>query len=136
MVTARSRRGCTPLSCLVTGTIFVVVGVCAAGIIFGVLSLFRNSDVAQQALERAQRDPQVEASLGRPIEIGWFLPTGSLSTNNDGSGEVNLTLPISGPRGSGRLYVSGVRTRGAWEYDRMVVTVDGTGQQIDLLRDR
>jgi hypothetical protein len=34
------------------------------------------------------------------------------------------------------LIISGVRTRGVWEYDRLIVTVDGTGQRIDLLRDR
>jgi hypothetical protein len=136
MVTVRRRRGCTPLSCLIGGVTFIVVVGCVVGIFAGVISLFRNSDVAQEALARAQRDPQVEAALGRPLEIGWFLPTGSLRTDAEGGGQVDLTLPISGPRGSGTLIISGVRTRGVWEYDRMIVTVNGTGQRIDLLRER
>ncbi|MCL6542976.1 MAG: cytochrome c oxidase assembly factor 1 family protein [Roseiflexus sp.] len=134
MVTVR-RRGCTPLSCLIGGVTFIVVVGCVVGIFAVVISLFRDSDVAQEALARAQRDPQVEAALGRPLEIGWFLPTGSLRTDAGGGGQVNLTLPISGPRGSGKLIISGVRIRGKWEYNRMIVTVDGTGQRIDLLRE-
>ena len=134
MVTVR-RWGCTPLSCLIGGVTFIVVVGCVVGIFAGVISLFRDSDVAQEALARAQRDPQVEAALGRPLEIGWFLPTGSLRTDAGGGGQVDLTLPISGPRGSGTLIISGVRTRGVWESDRLIVTVDGTGQRIDLLRD-
>lgn len=136
MVTVRRRRGCTPLSCLIGSIVFIVIGICATGIFTVTIGLIRDSDAAQEALARAQRDPQVEAALGRPLEIGWFFPTGSISTSTDGSGNANLTLPISGPRGSGKLIVSGVRTRGVWEYDRLVVTVDGTGQQIDLLRDQ
>ena len=135
MVTVR-RWGCTPLSCLIGGVTFIVVVGCVVGIFAGVISLFRDSDVAQEALARAQRDPQVEAALGRPLEIGWFLPTGSLRTDAGGGGQVDLTLPISGPRGSGTLIISGVRTRGVWVYDRMIVTVNGTGQRIDLLRER
>jgi hypothetical protein len=95
MVTVRRRRGCTPLSCLIGGVTFIVVVGCVVGIFAGVISLFRDSDVAQEALARAQRDPQVEAALGRPLEIGWFCPPARLEPMPRGA--VRLTSPCRSP---------------------------------------
>lgn len=135
MVRMRVRRqGCTPLSCLITAIIFVVVGICIGGAFFTVTGLIRNSDVVQEALARAERDPQVAAALGTPLETGW-LPMGSIETSN-GGGNADLTLPISGPRGSGEMSIEAVRSEGVWRYRRLVVTIRDTGQRVDVLREQ
>lgn len=131
MVKVRN-RGCTPLTCLIIGLVFVVFGICAGGIVFGVTALIRNSDVVQGAVARAERDPQVVAALGTPLEVGW-LTLGSIETSN-GGGNADLTLPISGPRGSGQMIVEAVRREGVWQYRRLFVTVGD--RRIDVLREQ
>ncbi|MCS6841587.1 MAG: cytochrome c oxidase assembly factor 1 family protein [Roseiflexus sp.] len=129
-------RGCTPLSCLVGITIVVLVGACIGGIFFAVIGSIRTSDVVQGALARAERDPEVAAALGAPLEVGW-LPTGSIRFSNgfnSGSGDANLTLPISGPRGSGEMIVEAVRRNGMWRYSRLIVAVGN--RRIDVLREQ
>ncbi len=130
-VTVR-RRGCTPLSCLIGVVLFIFIGVCFGGVFFGITGLIRNSDVVQEALARAERDPQVTAALGTPLEVGW-LPVGSINTSN-GSGSADVTLPVSGPRGSGEMLVQAVRREGVWRYNRLIVTVGD--RRIDVLRDQ
>ncbi|MCS6938534.1 MAG: cytochrome c oxidase assembly factor Coa1 family protein [Roseiflexaceae bacterium] len=126
------RQGCTPIACLVSIAFFVVVVACIGGIFFGVTGLIRNSDVVQEARARAERDPEVAAALGTPLEIGW-LSLGSIETSN-GGGSADLTLPVSGPRGSGQMIVEAVRREGVWQYRRLIVTVGD--RQIDVLRER
>jgi hypothetical protein len=95
-----------------------------------VIGSFRSSDPYQQAVRRAQSDPRVAAVLGQPIEIGWFI-SGSINTEND-QGTANLTIPISGPRGKGKIYIEGVKKRGRWTYSEMIVTPE-KGEEINLL---
>ncbi|MFQ3632456.1 cytochrome c oxidase assembly factor Coa1 family protein [Roseiflexus sp.] len=123
-------RGCTPLSCLIAALMFVVIGICTGGVLFGVMGLIRDSDVVQGALAHAERDPQVAATLGTPLEIGWLF-RGSID-----SGSANITLPLSGPRGSGEMIVEAVRREGVWQYRQLIVTIGDTGQRIDVLREQ
>ena len=97
-----------------------------------VVGSFKNADAYQQAVRRAQSDPRVAAALGQPIEIGWFI-SGSINTQND-EGNVNLTIPISGPRGKAKIYVEGVKKRGRWTYSEMIVTPE-KGEEINLLEE-
>lgn len=126
------RQGCTPLACLVSVAIFALVVACGGAIFFGVTGIIRNSDVVQEALARAERDPQVVAALGTPLEVGW-LTLGSIETSN-GGGSADLNVPISGPRGSGAMLVEAVRREGVWQYRRLIVTVGD--RRIDVLREQ
>lgn len=126
------RQGCTLLSCLIGILLFVLIGACVGGVLFGVTGLIRNSDVVQEALARAERDPQVVAALGTPLEVGW-LTLGSIETSN-GGGSADLNVPISSPRGSGAMLVEAVRREGVWQYRRLIVTVGD--RRIDVLRER
>lgn len=128
----RRRGGCSgPLALLVSALACVLIVACVGGIAYGIFGLFRGSDVAQEALARAERDDRVTEALGAPLEFGWWA-TGSLNTGN-GSGSADMTMPISGPRGSGRLIIRAFREGGEWQYTRLEVEVDGGGR-INLLR--
>jgi hypothetical protein len=54
--------------------------------------------------------------------------------NNNGtkSGDADLTVPLSGPKGSGHVHVVGKIVNNQWEYSTMEVTIDSGGQKIDL----
>ena len=70
------------------------------------------------------------AALGTPIEEGWYL---SGKTNvNGGSGDADISIPISGPKGKGTIYAVATKSAGEWTYSKLQVKIDSTGEAIDL----
>ena len=113
--------GCFTLIAL--GVLFVVC------IVFVVFSVVKASEPYKLAVTRAKSDERVAAALGTPISEGMFA---SGKTNVNGpSGEADLSIPISGPKGKATIYVVGSKSAGKWEFSKLAVEVDG-GQMIDL----
>jgi hypothetical protein len=101
--------------------------------IFGVLSAsFASAEPVQEALEMARRNPAVLEALGEPIEIGGGLPSGSLETSN-ADGSADLSVPLQGPDGKGRLYVVAEKDAGQWTLQRAEVELSDIGGRVDLL---
>jgi len=92
----------------------------------------KSTDVYREALARAKADPAVIEALGSPIKDG-FLVSGNTNVNG-ASGESNLAIPISGPKGKGTIYVSASKSLGQWNYSGLVVEVGQTRERIDLLQ--
>ena len=118
-----------PLGCFTVALMFLLF---AGSIVVIVFSAMKSTDVYKEALERAKRDPAVVEALGSPIKDG-FLVSGN-SNVNGASGESNLAIPISGPKGKGTIYVSATKSLGRWIYSGLVVDLSGTHQRIDLLQ--
>ena len=92
----------------------------------------KSTDVYKDALARAKEHPAVIEALGSPITEG-FLVSGN--TNVDGaSGEANLSIPITGPKGNGTIYVAARKSLGQWNYSGLVVEIAKTHQRINLLQ--
>jgi hypothetical protein len=107
---------------LVAAFVFFIVA-----IVFGAL---KSSDAYKMALARAKADPRVVNALGSPIKDGLFI---SGKTNVSGtSGQADLTVPISGPNGKGTLYFVASKFAGEWTFSKLMVTVEKTGEKIDL----
>jgi hypothetical protein len=53
---------------------------------------------------------------------------------NGAAAESNLVIPISGPKGKGRIYVSANKSLGRWNDSGLVVEVGQTHERIDLLQ--
>ena len=103
----------------------------AGSIVVIVFSAMKSTEVYKEALARAKADPAVIEALGSPIKDGFLL---SGNTNvNGASGESNLAIPISGPKGKGTIYVSANKSLGQWNYSGIVVEVGPTHGRIDLL---
>jgi hypothetical protein len=98
-----------------------------------VFAAMKNSDVAKEALLHAQANPLLVQKLGKPIEAGWLV-SGSINVSGS-SGDADLAVPISGPKGQGKIYVTARKGVGAWEYQVMLATVEGSDQRINLLSD-
>lgn len=113
--------GCFTL--IAFGVIFVVC------IVFFVFSVLKSSDVYQTALTRAKNDPRVVAALGSPIKDG-MVPSGKTNVNGP-SGDADIAIPISGPKGKATLYAVGTKSDGKWAFSKLAVQVDG-GETIDL----
>jgi hypothetical protein len=106
-----------------------------AGFVGGVLELvttiMRSSDVYKTAVQRAENSPLVAEKIGRPFKIGWFT-SGNINVSGD-SGNADLSIPISGQRGSGRILVGAKKRHGKWTYQTLEVEVDGDEATIPLL---
>ena len=115
--------GCLAMLLLVAGFVCFI-----AFIVFGAM---KSSDAYQTALAMAKGDPRVASALGSPIEAGFFI---SGKTNVSGSsGNADLTIPISGPKGKGTIYFVASKFAGKWTFSKLVVEVGKTGEKIDLI---
>jgi hypothetical protein len=112
----------------------LVVGLVAfiAFILIVVFGSMRSSTPYQDAMARAQNDPRVIEALGSPVKPGYFI-SGQINTNNN-DGDVNISIPLHGPKGGGILEVKGTKTSGTWKYESMKVVVKG--ESIDLMPTR
>lgn len=112
-----------------------LVGLCVLAFVGGIMvivfSAMRSSDVCAESFARAQSSAEVKAVLGTPLEMGWFI-TGSVDSSN-GSGEANLSIPISGPQDGGSIHAVAKKVDGVWTYSAMKLTTDKDGRVIDLL---
>jgi len=125
----RNWKWFVPLGCVTMALLFLAF---VGSILLIVFSAMKATDVYKEALARAKAEPAVIEALGSPIKDGFLM---SGNTNVDGaSGESNLAIPISGPKGKGTIYVSANKSLGQWNYSGLVVEIGQTHQRIDLLQ--
>ncbi len=97
-----------------------------------VFSAIKSTDPYKDAFAKARIHPAVIEALGSPIKEGFFV---SGNTNVSGAtGEANLSIPISGPKGKGTIYVKAEKSLGRWSYSDLIVEIQKTGHRIDLLK--
>jgi hypothetical protein len=124
----RNWKWFVPLGCVTVAMLFLMF---VGSILVIVFSAMKSTDVYKEALARAKTDPAVIEALGSPIKDG-FLISGNTNVNG-ATGESNLAIPISGPKGKGTIYVSATKTLGQWNFSGFVVEVGQTHERIDLL---
>jgi cytochrome oxidase complex assembly protein 1 len=125
----RNWKWFVPLGCFGVALLFVAF---VGSILLIVFSAVKSTDVYKDALARAKAHPAVIEALGSPITQGFLL---SGNTNvNGASGDANLSIPISGPKGKGTIYVAATKSLGRWNYSGLVLEIAKTHQRIDLLQ--
>ena len=124
---SRNWKWFVPAGCL---TMVLLVAAFITAIVLIVFSAMKSSDAYKTAVARAKANPEVIEALGTPIEEGMFL---SGKTNVEGSsGEADLTIPISGPKGKGKIYAIATKSAGRWTYSTLEVEVAGREERINL----
>jgi Cytochrome oxidase complex assembly protein 1 len=125
---SRNWKWFVPTGCCLTP--LVLGGAFFAFLVLVVFGAMKQTDVYQTALARVKADQRVTNALGTPIEEGWFL-SGNTKVSGS-SGEADLTIPISGPKGKGTIYAVATKFAGEWTYSKLVVKIDSTGETVDL----
>lgn len=106
------------------------LGAFAYGVYTLAAEMLRSTDGYEQAMSGVRANNRAVASLGTPIaEHGWI--GGNVHITNS-SGDVDLSIPVRGPNGSGVISVVGTETAGAWHYTTMSLQLDSTHEVIDL----
>jgi hypothetical protein len=107
----RNWKWAVPTGCLGMLLLFAAGIALLVYLVFGVI---RNSEVCKEAITRARSSQALVAALGTPIEIGWWV-SGSINTSGP-SGSAELEVPLSGPKGSGTLYLKATKQAGEWTF--------------------
>ncbi len=125
----RNWKWFVPVGCL---SIVAIIAGFVALLVFLVMGSIKSSDAYKLALEKAQQNPIVQQKLGTPIQAGTFV-AGSINVSGT-SGKADLTIPISGPKGKGAIYVDATKFAGEWKFNRLEVGFDAGGERVDLLQ--
>jgi len=127
-------RSALVVTCGIIMAVFVctaiVIGL-AVGIIAFTFGSLKSTAVYQEAVAQATDNPEVINALGEPIETGFFL-SGSVNINN-ADGDAELSIPLSGSKRDGTLYVEAIKTSGEWNFHVLEVEVEGSSGRINLL---
>jgi len=118
----------------VPGGVLVLVLLLAAApvMLFMLISgQVKSSEVYVEALSAARSDADLTEDIGKPIEDGLF-PGGSFQISGP-SGYAEISIPISGPRGSATVYGVAEKSIGEWSFTDLIVEVEGSGHRINLL---
>ena len=125
----RNWKWFVPTGCLTLLALFAAFVILILVIAF---SAMKSTDVYKDALGKAKTNAAVINALGAPIKDGFFV---SGNTNvNGASGESNLAIPISGPKGKGTIYLKAEKSLGRWNYLDLVVEIQKTEERIDLTK--
>jgi hypothetical protein len=111
--------------------VLVFLALACCGFLYFTQPVIKSLDVVQEAVKRATSTPAVVSQLGTPIKTGWLV-TGSITWSNS-SGDADLAIPISGPKGKGTIDLTAHKSKGTWTYSVLEVVIDGGGEKIDLL---
>jgi hypothetical protein len=131
---SRNWKWFLPTGCCLGTLLGLILAVAVFGfsifaIFSGVSAALKSSEPYRVAVARAKADAKVATALGKPLEEGF--PMGTINTNNN-TGDIDISIPISGPKGKGTIYVVGTRSGGTWTYSKMSVTITSSGETIDL----
>ena len=99
-------------------------------ILSSVFSMMKSSDAYQLALRTARAHPAVIAALGTPIEPG-FLFSGSINVSGP-SGNADISIGLSGPKGSGTVYCVAQKSTGVWAIRQLIFEEAKSGARTDL----
>lgn len=126
---ASRKVGCwIGLGCLGLLIAVALFGFAIFGVVMGAM---RSSDAYQAAVNAASSNPTVVAELGAPIKPGWFT-SGSINVNGS-TGHADMSIPISGSVGSGKISAVADKAGGTWTFKKLSVSIDGKPAAIDLL---
>jgi hypothetical protein len=117
-----------PLGCL---TLFLLLAVFVTVLFTVIMTSFRSSDVYKEAMARAAASSEVRTEIGEPIRATWLI-SGHLNVSGS-TGNADLSIPISGPRGKAVIRAVASKSEGVWHFTVLQVNVEGHVESIDLL---
>jgi hypothetical protein len=111
--------------------IYIGAAALLAAIFGGPFYILNHSEAYQLGVSRLEASREAVNLLGTPITSG--MPTGSVSTTG-ATGDAALSFSVSGPKGTGTVFLAATRQNGIWSLLSLKLKVDGHDGLIDLLR--
>jgi hypothetical protein len=108
----------------------VWLGLAFSGGAVGIIAI-HNAEATRLSIATAESNPVLSEQLGRPLKTGWYV-SGSIDVQ-PGSGHAELTIPVSGPKGSGNIYSEARKQGGVWKLESLQFGKNGSSDILDLL---
>lgn len=124
----RNWKWFVPVGCL--SMVLMIVGVIAA-VIYLAFGSMKSSYAYEQAMAKTRSNAAVIRELGEPIESGWLI-SGRINVS-ESSGNADLSIPVSGPKKSGTVYVLAAKRLGKWDLHALEIEIEGEAKRINLL---
>lgn len=114
-------------------TIIILAIVFAFALYTGVSTMFKDSKPYEEAIIALNNNELIIEKLGQPVEAdGMFQGNVNYSGN---SADVDIKVPVEGPKGEGTLTVIAQKVNDVWSYQLMQVEIDDTDEIINLLNE-
>ncbi len=90
--------------------------------------------IFQQVLQTINHDQTAVDILGTPITAELlFFDHKTMDSFNRDTRQIDLVIPIKGPKQTATLFVKLLRKGANWQYTMLLMNVDGYQEDIDLL---
>ncbi len=124
----RNWKWLVPVLVLFSGVLFILT--IAGNEISGVVAVYSESEIYEDALELAKENEEVKQKLGdlEPIDF-LAIAEGVVKYSNDNNA-IDIGVRIKGSKGKGRLYISANRKEGKWEYKKIHIGIKKTKETI------
>ena len=113
-------------------TLIIVAVIAIASIFYGVTNAIEDSQPYEFALEKINSDEDLINALGTPIEKDGMV-SGNWNYVN-GKKSAKMTIPISGPKGSGMLFVEATGEDEDWTYHVIRVEIEDS-ETFDIIEE-
>jgi hypothetical protein len=123
---ARNWMWVVPVGCLlpIVGCVVIFGGAAWFG-----LSAMKGSPYMASVMA-VSMNPEVQAALGDSLQPGQ--PPQADVMPGPGTNQVDFQYTLTGPKGTGKVHVVADRTADGWNYTTHTVTIDGTGEVINV----
>ena len=128
---SRNWKWLVPVGCLGAIVLFLAFIAILLSLAIGFI---KSSTVYKEPVAMAKVNPSVVEAMGTPIEEGLFV-TGKANIEGP-SGNAAISIPISGPKGKGTIYVVATKSAGRWTFTTLDVEINDSGTRINLLENR
>jgi len=106
-----------------------------AGLFASIVPMMKGSEAYQMSMQLIQSDAKVKEALGDDVKAGFWV-WGNISVFAGGTGKADLSIPLSGSKGSGSAYAQAVKTGGTWDLQLLVVRAQDNDVPIVLRNTR
>ncbi len=106
---------------------------CVALSFYGGLATLKNHPSYANPVRQMSSDARAISLLGEPIEAELLGEDAKIERISDTEGRAEYTIPVRGSRRSGQLSVLTVMAQNVWKIERLNLSLDDSGQVIDLL---
>ena len=113
-------------------TLIIVAVIAIGSLFYGVTNAIEDSQPYEFALEKINADEDLVNALGTPIEKDGIV-SGSWNYIN-GKKSAKMTIPISGPKGSGMLFVEATGEDQDWTYHVIRVEIEDS-ETFDIIEE-
>jgi hypothetical protein len=113
-----------------------VCGGCFAMAYISGLNTIRKDPLHKQSVDLARENEAIAQELGSPIE-GGLVTEGVIEIKDAGEhGHADCVIPISGPKGSARLFVKATLNETKWTIKKLTASLEKSGKVITLVEEK